>query len=69
MDIRKNALEVIRVGAKEYRGKALVDVRLWVDPDMTGELIPTKKGVTFRRELLPEIVAALESLREPDKAA
>jgi len=56
MDISKNTLEVIRVQRTEYRGKDLVDFRLWVQSDEPGgEYIPTKKGISFRRELLGEV--------------
>lgn len=63
-DIQKNTLEVIRGQCTEYRGNALVDVRVWTHKDSTptGELIPTKKGVSFRRELLPELIKALRGI-------
>ncbi len=68
-DIAKNTLEVIRVQRTEYRGKALVDVRVWTHKDSTptGELIPTKKGVSFRRELLPEVVKALRTIVDQER--
>jgi len=65
MDISKNTLEVIRVQRTEYRGKDLVDFRLWVQSDEPGgEYIPTKKGISFRRELLGEVLRALRTLRD-----
>ena len=63
-EVRKNASETIRVRPTEYNGAELVDVRAWYESP-TGEMKPTKKGLTLRpetwEELLPEIREALPS--------
>ena len=63
-EVRKNASETIRVRPTEYNGAELVDVRVWYE-SATGEMKPTKKGLTLRpemwQELLPEIEQALPS--------
>lgn len=41
----KNATEVIRVSLTEYRGRKLIDVRVYYSDD-EGQYRPTKKGVS-----------------------
>ena len=62
VDIQKNALETLRIERKEYRGKDVVDIRVWVEGDQPGTEIPTKRGVTVRPELVPDIVEALQEI-------
>lgn len=64
MDIQKNSLEKIRIEKREYKGKEFIDMRTYyLDGD---EWKPTKKGVTFRPSMLPEIAKALEGLKEKE---
>ena len=56
--IPKNSREEIRVTLDEYQGHELVSLRVWFEsPD--GDMRPSKKGLAFRRELLPQIMEAL----------
>ncbi len=55
--VRKNARELIRVTLGAYRGTPTCDVRVFVVAD--GSETPTRKGVTFKRALLPGVAAAL----------
>lgn len=64
VDISKNSTETIRIHAKEYRGCNVIDVRIWVAGNKVGELIPTRQGVCFRCELLPDIIESLQTLAE-----
>lgn len=64
-DIHKNDREVLRIRTKEFQGKEYVDLRIWYEAqgdDNKGKPRPTKKGVTFRRDLLPDVLRALEGL-------
>lgn len=56
----KNASEEVRVALTEFKGNALVDVRVYVSYKTTGQIGPTKKGITLRVELLPELIGALQ---------
>jgi len=49
----------IRVSISHYRGHDLVDLRAFWQPDGEDELKPTKKGVSFHGEQLPELIGAL----------
>lgn len=61
--VEKNAGENIIVQLTEWQGRDLVDVRVWQKP-LPGEKdakgTPTKKGLSFRPDILPEIIGALQ---------
>ena len=57
---RTNGSEV-RLMRKQYRGKVLVDLRLyWLNK--SGEWQATRKGATLKPEELPELIRALSAL-------
>lgn len=43
----KNKYEEVRFQIKEYKGKDLIDIRIWTDVKGAEEKIPTTKGVTM----------------------
>jgi hypothetical protein len=62
-EIDKNSMERIRIQRTEYKGKDLVDLRVFYQDRITGEWKPSPKGITFKVELIDEIISALESER------
>ena len=58
--IRKNAREEIRIRCEDYMGHDLVNLRVFYE-HAVGDYRPGKKGLAFRRDLLPEVIAALQS--------
>lgn len=63
-EIPKNARETILVTTSEFNGHRLASIRVWVPlPNGDGRL-PTKTGIAFRRELLPDIIRALQRCME-----
>jgi hypothetical protein len=56
--VQKNSREEISIDLEEFRGFEIINIRVWFEAD-DGEMRPSKKGLAFRRELLPEILAAL----------
>ena len=56
--IQKNSREEIRISIDDFKGVTLVNLRVWFEVD-DGEMRPGRKGIAFRAELLPEILAAL----------
>ena len=58
----KNAREDVRVSLSSYKGRPLIDLRVFYR-DGAGEMRPTPKGVSIARELLPELEAAVSALR------
>ena len=69
--VRKNSSEIIRVRSVTYKGVELLDARVYADT-LTGDAVPTKKGLTLRpatwRELLPRIAATLEGMPDDNGA-
>ena len=60
--IEKNKREQIRIEATEFKGQDLVDIRVYYQDQADGEWKPSKKGIAFKTELLPEIIKALQAL-------
>ena len=57
----------IRVVHNHWKGKDLIDVRVWVDnslPPNPENWIATRKGITIRTELLGKLVEALQKATE-----
>lgn len=60
-DLPKNKAENVRVALDRYAGVDLVDVRITVELTAgTGLRAPTKKGVSCRLAMLPDLIAGLQ---------
>ena len=57
---QKNPEEEIRFTLREYKERHYLDLRLWYQPSNGGDYFPTKKGITFALEFLPELKKGLE---------
>ncbi|MEM7184834.1 MAG: transcriptional coactivator p15/PC4 family protein [Spirochaetota bacterium] len=57
-DIEKGRGEVIRVEVSEFRGKKLLNLRVWYTDPESEELKPTKKGIAIPAELFGEVKEA-----------
>ena len=60
----KNSTEEIRIQTSVYRGKKMVDVRIWAKTEEGKDPIPTKKGVTFNADFLPRLQEALKKTED-----
>jgi hypothetical protein len=65
-DIKKNNNEIIRIEVSEYKGRELINVRIWyqaIDSE-SGELVfkPTQKGVTLNISEYEELKDGVEKL-------
>jgi len=58
IDVRKNSVEVIRIAEKTYKDHRYVDIRLWVVGD-DEQLVPTRKGLRIRTDLVEEVLDAV----------
>ena len=45
-DIEKNSREIIRVEVSDFKGKELINLRIWFQ-DFDGVYKPTQKGITL----------------------
>ena len=60
-DLPKNKAENVRVALDRYAGVDLVDIRVTVELTIgTGLRAPTKKGVSCRLAMLPDLIAGLQ---------
>ncbi|MBZ5588134.1 MAG: transcriptional coactivator p15/PC4 family protein [Acidobacteriia bacterium] len=57
-EFQRNAEDTLRVSLSTFKGRTYVDVRLFYTSD-TGELLPTKKGVTVTPDLWDAFRAAI----------
>lgn len=61
--IRKNSAEEIRLTVETFKGLEIVNARVWYRTD-GGEYRPGKQGLTFRLELLGDVLDALGKARK-----
>jgi hypothetical protein len=47
----------------EYKGRRYLDIRVYTEIEGKVDKVPTKKGVTLRPELIPELIKALEGVQ------
>ena len=57
----KNKREAICVGISKYQGKTLVFIRIYV-PSLTGELSPTRDGISLNKEKCAELINGIKAL-------
>jgi len=55
----RNNDEVVRVSLGSYKNRDYIDIRVFFTDKSTGELKPTKKGLTLLTTLVPELKSAL----------
>ncbi len=58
-EIPKGKHEKIRITKGEFKDKVYLDIRLFFTDLKTGELKPTKKGITIPHAFLPQLTSAL----------
>ncbi|ABI87959.1 transcriptional Coactivator p15 family protein [Burkholderia ambifaria AMMD] len=58
LDIRRSDSERLRVTVSEYRGRVLVDLRIWFAAEH-GEWKPGRAGVSLRPDQVGEVMQAL----------
>lgn len=55
----KNNREIVRIGPGVYEGHDLINVRVYAPNRETGEIVPTRKGISLNVDTIPELVEAL----------
>lgn len=61
-EITKDNDTVIRITVSEFKGQEYVDVRAYVK-NQEGEFIPTKKGITVSKAMLPKLLEGLNLIK------
>lgn len=60
----KNSMEEVRISLTTYKGKNLIDLRVYYQPEDGEEKRPTKKGITISPEKFPELKKAMGALEK-----
>lgn len=61
-EIERNPTEKLIIEDSEYKGHELVTLRIYF-LSREEEWLPTKKGVTFKRDQLDEVLEALNKIK------
>jgi len=56
--------DFLRCEISTYKEKEYFNLRLWYTDKESGELKPTKKGVTVSPEVIPVLILALEKIKK-----
>jgi hypothetical protein len=60
-DIEKNSREIIRVEVSDFKGKELINLRIWFQ-DFDGGYKPTQKGITLDLSHYNSLKEAIEKI-------
>ena len=60
----KNSFEEVRISLTEFKGKELIDIRVYYQPEGEEEMRPTKKGITISPEKFPDLQKGLVTLEK-----
>ena len=60
----KNSFEEVRISLTNFKGKDLIDLRVYYRPDDGEEMRPTKKGITISLEKFSELKNAILALEK-----
>jgi len=61
-ELERSETEKLVIESSEFKGRDLVSLRIYF-LSKDDEWLPTKKGVTFRREQLDEVLEALNKIK------
>ena len=62
-ELERSETERLFIEDSEFKGRELVSLRIYF-LSKEDEWLPTKKGVTFRRDQLDEVLEALNKIRK-----
>lgn len=60
--IRKTDTAEVRVSRSLWKGRNVVDIRIWYLPTGGAELVPTRKGLTIDAGKLSDLIEALKEV-------
>ena len=62
--IGKNRREEVRIVLDTFKGTQLIDMRVFAAFTSGNIMMPTKKGLSLRVEMLPDLIAALSQAQD-----
>ena len=60
--VRKTETAEVRVNRNAWKGRDVIDVRIWFLPPGGNDFIPTRKGLTIDASKLSELIEALREV-------
>ena len=60
MNIRKSDTSEVRVTRSNWKGRCVIDVRVWYFPKGGDDYVPSRKGLTIDAKKLPDLIEALK---------
>lgn len=60
--IRKTDTAEVRVSRNHWKGRSVIDIRIWYLPSGGAEFVPSRKGLTIDASKLPELLDQLAGL-------
>jgi len=63
-DIQRNGNEIIRIEVSEFKGRELINIRIWYQTIIGGEVVykPTQKGVTLNINEFSQLKEGIDKL-------
>jgi hypothetical protein len=68
LTIAKTKGQELRISFDEFNGSRFVSIRTFVFNRATGNMVPTKSGVTFKPDLIEQLLVTLQQMAERIKA-
>lgn len=60
--VRKSETAEVRVSRNYWKGRNVIDLRIWYMPNGGAEFVPSRKGLTIDASKLPELLDQLTGL-------
>lgn len=57
--VTKNLKEQVRISINEYKRSEYIDIRIFYLNEVNDEYRPSKKGITLRKDLFPELLRGI----------
>jgi Transcriptional Coactivator p15 (PC4) len=57
--LKKTESAEVRVSRSTWKGRRVVDIRIWYKPKGGDEFVPSRKGLTIDAKKLPELMGLL----------
>ena len=67
--IAQSRTREIRVSIQEFKGRPVLNIRRWTEPYDGDNLVPTRQGIAFAVEHLPDLIAALREAETHARAS
>lgn len=60
--VRKSETAEVRVSRSTWKGREVVDIRIWYQPAPGADFVPSRKGLTVDAGKAPELIAMLSEV-------